>query len=199
VGLLAAAFVVVVVGAVIATNRENAQTRGVYLRSAPDTSPTVPLSYSPGLVRFPSLAALSSERLSAGAADVGVPESMMVTALRRSGLLPLVVTLSSPSVPAGDVVFTSPGSSHGVAPGSTVTVFVSSGPAVTATNVAGMAVPDVVGQPVYQAEDTLAAAGFRAGLTAGAMSQTQETVTGENPQAGTSVPAGTTVDLSAGS
>ncbi len=96
---------------------------------------------------------------------------------------------TSTSVPAGSVISQNPAAGTSVAPGSAVDLVVSLGPPVT--------VPNVVGQT----QSTATAVLQRFNLTVGSVTR-QVTpgvapgiVLSQNPAAGTSVAAGTAVDL----
>ena len=61
----------------------------------------------------------------------------------------------------------------------------------------GKKVPKVTGLTQAEAQRRLNAAGFKAAVSYGTSDRPQETVFGQSPDAGTSVPAGTRVKLSA--
>ena len=106
--------------------------------------------------------------------------------LQGVGLVAAQTTQASASVPSGEVISTSPAAGQAVAPGSTVTVVVSSGqPNPT--------VPDVVGESVDQANRDLVAAGF---LLEGISGPHRGTVVSQDPPAGSAEPLGTAVALS---
>jgi len=121
---------------------------------------------------------------------VGQTQSGAAAMLQKSGLTVGTVTQqTSASVPVGSVISQNPAAGALVPPGSTVDLVVSLGPPVT--------VPNVVGQT----QSTATAVLQRFNLVVGSV--TQQIVAGvapgivisQNPAAGTSVAAGTAVDL----
>jgi beta-lactam-binding protein with PASTA domain len=121
---------------------------------------------------------------------VGQTQNGAAAVLQKSGLTVGTVTQqTSTSVPAGSVISQNPAAGTSVAPGSAVDLVVSLGPPVT--------VPNVVGQT----QSTATAVLQRFNLTVGSVTR-QVTpgvapgiVLSQNPAAGTSVAAGTAVDL----
>jgi hypothetical protein len=128
--LLGALILSVIVAALVPTSgRTRAMENGARVgAAAPPISQTF-VAYAAGDVHFPSLARLSRNGAS-------VPEMVMVTVLRGLGLHPVVVAFAS-TRPEGTVLFTAPDSGVGVAPGSSVNIVVSSGKAMTRSDVAG--------------------------------------------------------------
>jgi beta-lactam-binding protein with PASTA domain len=88
----------------------------------------------------------------------GLTRADAETALTNAGLVVgTVSTTSSPAVPAGSIISSNPASSTLVAPGSTVNLEVSSGPAPE------VAVPNVTGLTRTAAETALRNAGLMVG------------------------------------
>ncbi|MFN8105866.1 MAG: Stk1 family PASTA domain-containing Ser/Thr kinase [Acidimicrobiia bacterium] len=108
--------------------------------------------------------------------------------LRELGLTTQRVPQSSDTIPAGNVVSTSPPAGQKVQKGSAVQMFVSTG-APTA------AVPDVAGAASEDARRSLEAAGFVVAVTPVASDKPADTVVGQDPAAGTSAAVGSTVTI----
>jgi serine/threonine-protein kinase len=106
-------------------------------------------------------------------------------ALQAVGLQATQANQASTSVPAGDVIKTDPGSGAQAPYGSTVTVYVSTGPPM-------VQVPDITGDTVQQAVTALQNVGLVANGLAGPPTGT---VKGTNPPIGSSVPTGSNVEL----
>jgi eukaryotic-like serine/threonine-protein kinase len=106
-------------------------------------------------------------------------------ALQADGLQATESSASSTTTPAGQVDHTSPPVGSQVPPGTTVTVFVSTGPPTTQ-------VPNVSGDSVGQAEAKLQAAGLSVGNVYGPSKGTVFTTV---PDAGETVTDGTAVNL----
>jgi eukaryotic-like serine/threonine-protein kinase len=102
--------------------------------------------------------------------------------ITQAGLQPAIVGQNSNTVPAGKVIATNPAAGTMVAKGSTVQLFVSTGPQT-------VAVPNVIGQP----RDTGIAALTGAGLSVQATCGTNSPIISENPPAGTQVAPNTVV------
>lgn len=102
--------------------------------------------------------------------------------ITQAGLQPAIVGQNSNTVSAGKVIATNPAAGTMVAKGSTVQLFVSTGPQT-------VAVPNVVGQP----RDTGIAALTGAGLSVQATCATNSPIVSENPPAGTQVAPNTVV------
>jgi len=110
--------------------------------------------------------------------------------LTEDGLNPVRKEEASDSADPGTVLRTSPDAGTTVAPGETITVFVSSGAPL-------IAVPDVTNQGKTRATETLEAAGFVVGKMNSEFSATVEkgVVLGTNPVAGSKLAEGTTIEL----
>jgi beta-lactam-binding protein with PASTA domain/predicted Ser/Thr protein kinase len=142
-----------------------------------DKNSTVSLSVSqgPSAVNVPSV--------------VGQSESAARTSLRKAHLSARVVTRSSTQYPAGQALGTDPRSGQAVAPGTPVTLFISSGPPKKQ-------IPDVTGESASSARSQLSGAGF----TVTATNQTSSTgtpgnVLSQSPAGGTSAVPGSTVNI----
>jgi serine/threonine-protein kinase len=129
--------------------------------------------------------------LSKGPAPVTVPSyagstySATVSGLQALGLQATESQQQSPTVPAGQVIGTSPGPGQVVPVGTTVTVVVSTGPPTAP-------VPDVEGQGLAAAQAAIKAAGFTVGTTYG---PNKGKVFSEIPAPGTQQPLGTAITL----
>lgn len=122
---------------------------------------------------------------------VGKPVAAAQAELGRHGLHHVATSgASSPTVPAGDVITSTPSPGSSVATSSTVTLQVSTG---TAT----VAVPDVSGQPQAQATAALQAAGFT--VTVGQAQNSDAVPSGSviatNPPAGAQAGRGSAVQV----
>lgn len=99
---------------------------------------------------------------------------------------------TSSSVPSGEVTRTDPPAGQAVAQGSTVTLYVSTGPAETA-------VPNLSGQTRSQASAALTNAGFKAAFTTVPVSSSQDgIVVSQDPGGGTKAANGSTVTVGIG-
>jgi serine/threonine-protein kinase len=107
--------------------------------------------------------------------------------LQAVGLNGTEAYATSASVPSGDVISLEPPSSTSVPYGSTVTVTVSTGPPTTT-------VPNVYGDTVTQATNTLQDDGL---TVSGVQGNPNGTATGTDPPGGTTVPTGTSVQIQA--
>jgi eukaryotic-like serine/threonine-protein kinase len=140
------------------------------------TRVTISVSTGPGSSALPNV--------------VGLTTGQATSKLKGAGFKPSTETQSSSSVAGGHVISTDPPAGTELQAGSQVTVVVSSGPAQTS-------VPDVAGQSRTAAEATLT----NAKLTVGAVTQRETseqspgTVIGQSPAAGSSLVAGSSVDL----
>ncbi len=132
---------------------------------------------------------------SKGHAPVAVPSvngagstyASAAAALSAAGFVPAQTSGYSATVPTGQVIDTAPAAAAGPQPfGSQVTVIVSIGPQP-------VTVPDVVGQSVSSATDTLQALGLKVAGPYGPPGSKR--VLSTDPAAGTSVQPGTTVNL----
>ncbi|HVA09422.1 MAG TPA: PASTA domain-containing protein [Acidimicrobiales bacterium] len=104
-------------------------------------------------------------------------------ALQVAGLVAAQANASSTTVPAGQIISTSPASGQPAPYGGTVTVTVSTGPPL-------ISVPSVQGDTVPEANTTLTNAGLQVSSVNGNPSRT---VTGTSPPAGTQVQPGSSV------
>jgi len=135
--------------------------------------------------------------ISKGPQPVSVPELTAMTLSAATQLLhqqhlQIDVGERDPSddIPANEVMSQSPASGSSLAPGTTVTVRVSSGPAQ-------FAVPDVGGRTIDAALATLQAAGFRTNIEyVDDASSSGGTILKQNPDAGTQVRRDATITLS---
>jgi len=113
--------------------------------------------------------------------------------LQQAGFQVSVQSEQSDSVPSGRVTRTDPGANARVKRGSSVTMFVSTGPQ-------NVSVPNVVGQMQNQASQTLQQAGFQ--VFASPQNSNNPTDNGrvlaQNPAAGQQVPKGSGVTLTVG-
>jgi serine/threonine-protein kinase len=132
--------------------------------------------------------------VSAGPGSVTVPQvqgkplNQAESIIRHHGLkVGKVQYVQNSAVVAGDVSSTSPFAGQPVAPGTTVKLFVSSGPATKN-------VPDVTGESEATARATLQSAGFSVTATIRTTTSAPAgTVVGQNPQGGTQATPGSTV------
>jgi serine/threonine-protein kinase len=118
------------------------------------------------------------------------------TAGQQLGALQLVVTPmdeASPTLPAGQVTRTDPAAGTPVPVGSTVIVYVSTGPPQ-------VQVPDLSNQTRSQADQALKAVGLKGAFTTVPVSDRSQAgiVQSQSPSAPTSVPQGSTVDVAIG-
>ncbi len=120
----------------------------------------------------------------------GLSSSQAAEKLRKAGFKTTTKSEASSTVASGKVIGTDPPAGTEKQLGSTVTVIVSSGPAP-------VKVPDVKGQQLSGAESTLANAGLELGTVTKKTSATDSpgTVLSQSPATGTSVKAGSQVDL----
>jgi eukaryotic-like serine/threonine-protein kinase len=120
---------------------------------------------------------------------VGLSEASAQAKIADAHLVSKVVDQSNSSVPKGDVISTNPSSGNDVSKGSTVTLFVSTGPGL-------VSVPNVVGQQESQAQTTLQNQGFQVNQQQDqSCTQPANQVCSQSPAAGTPEPKGTTVTL----
>lgn len=155
---------------------------GVVLASAPGAGEVVRHDTAVGLV-------VSAGREPADLADVrGLSRDDAVAALEAEGLVVEVAEAHSDTVAEGAVIEQDPAAgSAQLYRGDTVTITVSLGPEL-------VAVPDVVGSQVDEAQRTLEAAGFAVRVEE-VLGGFFGTVRAMDPQAGTMVPRGTAVTL----
>jgi serine/threonine-protein kinase len=120
----------------------------------------------------------------------GLSEAAALARLRRAGFRPSSKPQASSTVASGRVLGSDPAAGTPLAPGSPVTVLVSSGPAP-------VRVPDVKGQSQSAAEATLTNAGLTVGSVSKRTSSAQPpgTVVAQTPASGSSTHAGGSVDL----
>ncbi|WP_342346735.1 PASTA domain-containing protein, partial [uncultured Nitrospira sp.] len=119
---------------------------------------------------------------------VGLAQAAAQTAITNVGLIVGTVTQAgSATVPAGDVISQNPGGGNNVEPGSTVALVVSLGPVV----------PNVVGLTQAAAQTAITSAGLTVGTVTTATSVTVPigNVISQTPASGTSVTAGSVVNL----
>ena len=122
---------------------------------------------------------------------VGVPQAAATTAITAVGLTVGTVTQqSSTTVASGNVISQNPAAGGTAPSGSAVNLVVSSGPPQ-------ILVPNVVGVPQAAATTAITAVGLTVGTVTQASSGTVPvgSVISQNPTAGTSVSAGTAVNL----
>jgi beta-lactam-binding protein with PASTA domain len=137
--------------------------------------------------------------VSSGPDRVGVPDLEGLTArraarvLRDAGLELELQAVRSEEV-AGTVLTQTPAAGVSVEPGATVTLRVSSGPAVDTRDV-----PDVEGLTLASARSRLQALGLRSAVTKIASSQPAGTVVAQSPRAGATLRAGASVRLTVSS
>jgi beta-lactam-binding protein with PASTA domain len=125
---------------------------------------------------------------------VGQSPTAAGTALGNLGLQPTQMTESSATVPNGEVTRTSPPAGASAAKGTSVTVYVSTGPAQ-------VSVPSVIGDTQAAASSAVTGAGLTPSFTPTPVSsQSQDgVVQAQSPSAGMSVDTGSTVQLTVGS
>jgi beta-lactam-binding protein with PASTA domain len=129
---------------------------------------------------------------SAGHAPVDVPNipsdytfGEAQAALQVVGLGATQVTATSATVPAGNIISTTPASGQPAPFGSSVTVTVSSGPAT-------VQIPNVIGDSVTQAAGVLTQAGL---VVSGVTGNPNGVVRGTDPPTGTTVDTGSSVQI----
>jgi serine/threonine-protein kinase len=113
--------------------------------------------------------------------------------LQQAGFQVAVQSEQSDSVPSGRVTRTDPGANAMVKRGSSVTMFVSTGPQ-------NVSVPNVVGQMQNQASQTLQQAGFQVFVSQQNSNNPSDNgrVLAQNPAAGQQQPKGSGVTLTVG-
>jgi len=133
---------------------------------------------------------ISGGPASAGVTNVeGLLAGAAVARLRQAGFKPTTRKQSSPEIAPGRVISTDPTAGTLVQVGSTVTVFVSSGPAP-------VRVPDLTGQSQANAEAALISEGLVVGtVTLQVSTQTPGTVLSSSPRGASSVTPGAKVNL----
>jgi serine/threonine-protein kinase len=116
----------------------------------------------------------------------GQTQAHAVSVLQNAGFVVTVDRASSASVPSGEVIDQNPTAGVAARTGSTVTITVSTGPAL-------VAVPDVIGATQADAVNTLTAAGFTSHVTLHTGGGPVGTVIGQSPAAGVKAADGSTV------
>jgi eukaryotic-like serine/threonine-protein kinase len=137
--------------------------------------------------------------VSSGKAKVQVPDvtgqdsTDAANALGQAGFHATTQSEASDTVPQGKVIRTDPAAGAEADKGSTVTMFVSSGPS-------DVTVPDVVGMSQDAATSQLQAAGFQVSVAKQSVNDPSEDgkVLEQSPQGGTSAPKGSTVTITVG-
>jgi eukaryotic-like serine/threonine-protein kinase len=138
--------------------------------------------------------------VSAGPAPVNVPNvagddsATAAGTLSNAGFRVRVVTQPNATVPSGQAIRTDPAANTPAQKGSTITLFVSSGPQNTT-------VPDVTSAKTTQsqAESILGGAGFKVQVvTVPSTPSNNGIVLAQNPNANTQAPQGSTVTITVG-
>jgi beta-lactam-binding protein with PASTA domain len=172
-----------IVGTVTAANSDTvpagnviSQSPGAATNVAPGSAVDLLVSTGPALITVPGV--------------VGLAQSVAETAITNAGLtVGSVTTTASNTIPAGDVISQSPASGVEVAAGSSVDLVVSTGPDL-------ITVPDVEGRSYSTATDIINAAGLSVGTVSTTFTRRScGVVVNQSPNGGTSVQAGTQVDL----
>lgn len=158
--------------------------KGQVMGQAPQPGAMVPAGTSVGVTISQGPAAVPVPDV------VGKTEGEATTLLRNSGLKVAVVTNNNPA-PDGEVYSQAPVQGTLVAPGSTVSILVSSGPAPAAET---EQVPDVIGKTRSQATDELRELGFKVAVTQIA-GGTEGQVVGQAPAADAFEPKGSTITI----
>jgi serine/threonine-protein kinase len=168
-------------------------TPGAYDNNVPAT---IIISWSIGSTQNPTKAPYGSTIIivpSLGHQPATVPSipttytyAQAAAALEAVGLTATQTNQSNPTVPAGNVIGTSPASGAQAPYGSQVTVTVSTGPPT-------VQIPDVQGDTVQQASAALQGAGLN---PSGVSGNPNGTVTGTQPSIGSTVPTGSSVQIS---
>ena len=118
-------------------------------------------------------------------AVMGQDQVAAANTVTAAGLQPQIVPMNSDTVPAGKVINTNPAAGTMVPRGSTVQLFVSTGPQT-------VTVPSVIGQP----RDTAIATLTGKGLSVSATCSTNSAVISQNPAGGSMVQPGSQVAIS---
>jgi serine/threonine-protein kinase len=119
----------------------------------------------------------------------GDPQAKAVSAVKSAHLVPKVVKQPNGAVPSGHVITSRPPFGNLVPAHTVVTLYVSTGPKL-------VNVPNVVGQNVSQAQNTLSSKGLTSNVRTNANStQPAGTVIKQNPLAGTGVKPGSSVTI----
>ena len=122
----------------------------------------------------------------------GLNQEQVEQEITDAGFVPTVVQQSDDTVPAGQVISTSPGANEEAKKGSTVTIYLSTGSRNLSTLTS---VPNVVGMTRSQAEQELANFDLTASFTEVDSTQPAGRVISQNYDEGTRVAEGTTVIL----
>lgn len=124
---------------------------------------------------------------------VGMTRDKAVAELQKLGLVVIWAENASYEQPTGNIVSQLPKAGDSVAPGTTVGIVVSTGDPVTADDIA---VPDVTGLTLTEAQQVLSDAGLQSmAVAASGSSEPQNEVVAQTPGAGDKVQEGTTIVL----
>ncbi|MGI8752217.1 MAG: Stk1 family PASTA domain-containing Ser/Thr kinase [Acidimicrobiales bacterium] len=179
------------------------QAAGFKVNPNPQPSDTVPagtvITTTPGPGQTQGQGGLITLVVSTGKAQVTIPSlegenpSAAGNKLGSLGLGDAPASEASNSIAAGEVTRTSPQAGTMVPVGSSVTVYVSTGPSQ-------VAVPNLSGDTMAQASSMLQNAGLKANFTTGSASSASQNgvVIGQSPGAGTTATAGSTVTVTIG-
>jgi beta-lactam-binding protein with PASTA domain/tRNA A-37 threonylcarbamoyl transferase component Bud32 len=147
------------------------------------------------LIVLAAIGAVAYLLLAGGTKTYGVPQvnglsqSKAEAKVRQAHLRPVSVKQTNATVPPGHVISSNPPYGNQEPAGTVVTLYVSSGPKL-------VQVPNVVGQNVSQAQNTLSSKGLSPHIRTNHNStQPQGTVIRQDPLAGTSVKPGSSVTL----
>jgi len=120
---------------------------------------------------------------------VGLPKAVAESDIVKADLVPVAVNQASSSVPSGDVISTSPSFGTKLAKNSQVKLLVSTG-------AAAVSVPNVVGESVTTATDTLQGKGFQVSQkTAASSTAPAGQVASQSPTAGLAAAKGSVVTI----
>jgi len=179
------------------------QAVGFQVQTNPQSSDTVPantvIDQTPAGNTQAAKGSTVTLTVSSGKAQVQIPDestkdpTTAANDLGNLGLKTKPATEASDSVQQGFVTRTDPAAGTSVAKGSTVTIYVSSGPAQ-------VLVPTVIGQTQAAATAALQAAGFKVAPTTVTVSDPARdaTVVDQSPNAATKAPKGSTVTITVG-
>ncbi len=125
----------------------------------------------------------------------GMPQADAEKILNDMGLTTVVELQASDSVPVGSVVSTNPSEGSVVSPGASVTVYVSSGSGGESSG-EQVTVPNVSGETQERAISALSALGLNYSISSGSSDLVgANEVISTTPEAGSQVPAGSTVTI----
>lgn len=125
----------------------------------------------------------------------GMPQTDAEKILNDMGLTTVVELQASDSVPVGSVVSTNPSEGSVVSPGASVTVYVSSGSGGESSG-EQVTVPNVSGETQERAISALSALGLNYSISSGSSDLVgANEVISTTPEAGSQVPAGSTVTI----